>query len=883
MNIPFREFMLNSHVADGGVSQKLLFETQNLFSYMQNSLRRFVDPVSLAGSIRTYEETPIDISIQMDVDEFYNLLFDRWESQILSPDAKRAFRSFYGGQLVTQIKSKECPHISERLESFSAIQCDIKGKSSLEESLQAYVEGEVMEGDNKYKCSTCDRHVDAVKRACLKDIPDSLIFHLKRFYFNLRTLMRSKINDHFTFPKTIDMRPYKVDYLMNNSEEIPEDVFELVGILVHSGTAESGHYYSFIRERPCTGDRESWVEFNDECVSSWDPNRMESACFGGPDYHGNIDNNNNPYDKTWSAYMLFYQRSSVLATQKQEMELTRLGSPVRLPLPRRLSNHIAMENELLMRKYCLYDPSHATFVSKMLANIKNINGGSCSTPHVLEKLALTVALHHLDQVFARAKYTPDFVNFMLSIRQFCQSCAECSRDYLEWYCDHPETLKQLLLRNPDGLLRHEIAMSIITALNKVKADASYAYGFGDDEDSADELEGGDPQLIQRIVKCTNRLWDFFHFNCRAWPEYFGLLASIAQMGKREATLLLDAGFLRKSLEVVSADPALPLGPQYSKLLNIISKRLANRPVSYDAVITLLYRLMSICDPSLEPIADEDERLDLALTDRRIPLTSTERHLSMQHWTRNQSHILLEKLLELRQNPETTKNIMIKLMDWPESLDPYIYQTILCGLKRGSSTMLCGPFIRAAATYCEESKEPKAVANMVMRISKLAEELDNGEGGEILQFFKEIFDPAVRDDNMSAEDFLKFFFEQMNIWGPVLLTDYDSNVRADTEDFIRLSLLVHGPDVSFGEEEEYIEKATIMTNAAQQLGIACLEYCQEVYLRQRQQAVKAVVSNIQEVIETCYTFFDFSNKDVTTRSFYELCTCKHYHLSGIKYH
>ena len=82
----------------------------------------------------------------MDVDEFYNLLFDRWESQLLSAEAKRKFRSFYGGQLVQQVASKECDHISERLEPFSAIQCDIKGKANLEESLQAYVDGEIMEG-----------------------------------------------------------------------------------------------------------------------------------------------------------------------------------------------------------------------------------------------------------------------------------------------------------------------------------------------------------------------------------------------------------------------------------------------------------------------------------------------------------------------------------------------------------------------------------------------------------------------------------------------------------------------------------------------------------------------------------------------------------------
>lgn len=868
MNIPFRKFMLGANVADGGSSQRLLSETQNLFSYMQNSLRKFVDPANLASSIRTYEETPIDVSIQMDVDEFYNLLFDRWESQILAPDAKREFRSFYGGQLVQQVKSKECPHISERLEPFSAIQCDIKGKSTLEESLQAYVDGEVMEGDNKYKCSTCDRHVDAVKRACLKDIPDNLIFHLKRFDFNLRTLMRSKINDHFVFPKIIDMRPYKVEHL-NNEPDTPEDMFELVGVLVHSGTAESGHYYSFVRERPSTGNVESWVEFNDECVSSWDPSRMEGACFGGPDYHGPIDNNNTPYDKSWSAYMLFYQRSSVLAEQKRAMEMSGLMSPIRLTVPRRLSNHIAMENELLMRKYCLYDPSHAAFVSKMLSNIKNVNGGSCSTSHTVEKLALTASLHHLDQVFARTKDTPDFPNFMISVKHICQSCAECSRDYLEWFIDFPETLKQLLIKNPDGLIRHEVAMSILAALAKVKSDASYAYGFGEDEDSTDDLDGGEPQLIQRIVQGLTKLWDIFHTNCRAWPEYFGLLASIAQMGKLEATLLLDAGYLRKTLEIISADPLLPIGPQYSRMLTILSKRLANRPVSFDAVITLMYKLLITCDPSVMPVEDSEERLELAMSNVSIPHSETERHLLMQHWTRNDAHILVEKLLLLRQNPEATQQILIRLLEWPDTLDYNIYQAITHGIRKGSSIMQCTPFLRAASVYCESSKNPKAWSQMLAYVAAIASKLDNGEGGAALQFFKEAFDPPSSVEDMPPDEFLKFYFSQLSIWAPHLLTDYDSSVRTDTEDFIQKHLLQDGPEYDFGSEEEDIEKTKIFILASRNLGLACLEHCQEMYLRQRQQAVRAVLINIINVIEACEGFFDFKEKDPESRRFYDL--------------
>jgi ubiquitin carboxyl-terminal hydrolase 34 len=115
MNTDFRRFMLNADVQDRHYSQGLLFQTQKLFGFMQGSIRRFINPEECVSSIKTYEDTQIDIHNQMDVDEFYNLLFDRWEGQLLSNEEKRRFRSFYGGQLVQQVKSKECAHVSERL------------------------------------------------------------------------------------------------------------------------------------------------------------------------------------------------------------------------------------------------------------------------------------------------------------------------------------------------------------------------------------------------------------------------------------------------------------------------------------------------------------------------------------------------------------------------------------------------------------------------------------------------------------------------------------------------------------------------------------------------------------------------------------------------
>jgi ubiquitin carboxyl-terminal hydrolase 34 len=145
MNVSFREFILQATITNIE-EQRLLYETQRVFGMMQDSWLKWVDMQDLVESIVDYELQPIDVTIQMDVGEFYALLFHRLESQILSTEDQGKFRTIYGGQLVQQIKSKECTHVSEKVEPYTSIQCEIKGKSCLEDSLKAYVEGEVMQG-----------------------------------------------------------------------------------------------------------------------------------------------------------------------------------------------------------------------------------------------------------------------------------------------------------------------------------------------------------------------------------------------------------------------------------------------------------------------------------------------------------------------------------------------------------------------------------------------------------------------------------------------------------------------------------------------------------------------------------------------------------------
>jgi ubiquitin C-terminal hydrolase len=132
----------------------------------------------------------------------------------------------------------------------------------------------MLEGDNAYLCTKCDKKVDTLKRTCVKELPRYLIVTLKRFEFDFDRMVRVKVNDYCEFPLELDMLPYTQEGLARREraakrkqeaaergEEAPEEAeeeplkhpkeyyeYKLKGVVVHTGTADSGHYYSFIRD-----------------------------------------------------------------------------------------------------------------------------------------------------------------------------------------------------------------------------------------------------------------------------------------------------------------------------------------------------------------------------------------------------------------------------------------------------------------------------------------------------------------------------------------------------------------------------------------------------------------------------------------------------------
>ncbi|CAK4084158.1 unnamed protein product [Aphanomyces euteiches] len=280
-------------------------ELQRVFVSLDHTNRKWHDPTTFCVSHRDVDGQQTDLRVQMDADEFLGVLLDRVET-VVKPTSLADLG--FGGQLVNQIIT-ETGHVSERDEPFVVLSVDVQNKGQLEASLESYVQGETLEGDNAYYCEQARQKVRATKRVCIKKLPHTLVIHLKRFEFDYDTMEKFKLHDLLEFPTQLDMAPYTAGAL-GSSENQDEAWYALKGVVVHSGSADMGHYYSFIQDRRTS---ETWWEFNDQIVRPFAADQLAEEGFGGDEEVEKWDAVNRKYvpvvqTKKRSAYMLIYDR-----------------------------------------------------------------------------------------------------------------------------------------------------------------------------------------------------------------------------------------------------------------------------------------------------------------------------------------------------------------------------------------------------------------------------------------------------------------------------------------------------------------------------------------------------------------------------------------------
>ncbi|CAG8438368.1 11338_t:CDS:10 [Funneliformis caledonium] len=655
MNTSFRQSLFTAPVLDDNKDESLLYQLQVVFGNLQESEKKSYEATQFCHAYKDYDGQPLNVALQMDVDEYFNGLFDRLENSVSGTPQAMLLKEHFGGALVQQIKSRDCGHISEKEESFYAISCEVKNKKNVEESLELYVEGELLDGDNQYFCTKCNKPVDAIKRSCIKKLPKNLIMHLKRFDFDMELLKRVKINEYFEFPTNINMEPYTLDYLIRKESGQLDDMkfdvinkgqfeYELVGVLVHTGTADSGHYYSFIRERkPLYNDtsyERRWYQFNDSNVEIFDPKEIPKQCFGGPEYVMQWDptsQKNLPrmFARQYNAYMLFYER--VGDQDILESKSTSQDQVTKVPVD--IYSSIWEENIGFLQDKNIFDPGYFQLMWSVLHSV-NFD----------EKSKVTLNGKEIDLVLRTIQLSTEFVLGILSrakdnhvLKDWVEFLKTLFQKHLlgcQWFIgrlidNNPFYIQQILMSCFIQDVREQVLDLIMFVLRTLRNGDPIAYGLQtiqtviiDNEDSPDSsmnLDSTQAQicnpkgLIVQLCESLLYLLPSAHMWWRNFEQYFYLLSYIACSGMAERIYMIKRGFIGELVKLFLLDELSPLKSRKRRM----GDKFSLPPFRY--LLTTLRTLLKTCD--VVNIASgrelERERDPSSLTGIQTPLRLSE--------------------------------------------------------------------------------------------------------------------------------------------------------------------------------------------------------------------------------------------------------------------
>jgi ubiquitin carboxyl-terminal hydrolase 34 len=613
------------------------------------------------------------------------------------------------------------------------------------------------------------------------------MFHLKRFDFDLVEMRRSKINDQFDFPTLINMSPFKIDHLSDPSQPCEEDIFELVGVLVHQGTSENGHYYSYIRERPCpSGSMTQWLEFNDREVDRFDHLSIPHSTFGGffeetyPRQH-----------KSFSAYMLFYQRRSAIEKDHTEYMGSSMSGIAKVPVPASLDKAIQDDNEAFIREYSIYDPYHTKFARQVLANLRTINQGTCSESHQQEAQALHFVLEHLCLRLFRVRAIEVFDDIFLQLRKTILACPACCHIALKWIAMQEFALSNTLLQCLHMKVRSQMGALLVDSLQFLCEKDPAAYGIeGMDTDSENGHTAPVDGILLAIVQRLRFVVEESYIAARGWDDLYLTLCRLSNMGHIETAVLLNEGFLDICLRIFCMHAAQSLRNREPEMWRLVEKKKR----IYNRMIEFVYTLFSKMDINLPIVADRHtNRLEkFNRHGSKFPLSRDERYLLNLWHDENRALAALDRMLEVF-DPEKTETFYPgEILRWMlQSKDPRLLRSLHTTVYEGI-TMLSppnsDPYVRAAIAYCEGSTEPSFVESIIEAVTKAATKLRDHGGQPLILFFSRLL--HAENETIMEERGADFFYDYCLLYSrkyslPLLLYDDDGVRKATSSHLLEL--------------------------------------------------------------------------------------------------
>jgi len=133
---------------------------------------------------------------------------------------------------------------------------------TLENCLDEFVKIDQLDNTNMWRCPHCEESVNAYKKYNIWIPPSVLIIHIKRFMNDATNpeFDAFKINNMIKFPiNDLHLNKYMCDY----TSKMKECVYELYGVVNHTGEISCGHYYAYI-----LASNNKWYRISDSSVST---------------------------------------------------------------------------------------------------------------------------------------------------------------------------------------------------------------------------------------------------------------------------------------------------------------------------------------------------------------------------------------------------------------------------------------------------------------------------------------------------------------------------------------------------------------------------------------------------------------------------------------
>lgn len=273
------------------IDDNVFHQVQRMFSYLEMSNREDYVPHSFCFSYKDWEGNPTNVMIQQDAQEFLTRFIDKVEDALKPTEHKYLLQSVFGGKTCSQLVCEQgCGTSKNRYEDFTSLSLEVNNMKNIYDSLEKFISPEKID---EYNCDTCNSKVTITKRNVLAELPNVLIVHLQRIFYNYEIDRNEKINSKLEFPKLLNLKNYTMEELTrrgaakrskgevddeNNDLEDDEVYFKsddyyeyhLVGVNVHIGSADAGHYFSYINS--VRGGKENTMNYNPQeeaHVSSW--------------------------------------------------------------------------------------------------------------------------------------------------------------------------------------------------------------------------------------------------------------------------------------------------------------------------------------------------------------------------------------------------------------------------------------------------------------------------------------------------------------------------------------------------------------------------------------------------------------------------------------